>query len=183
MKRSTWLLLVIFLALVSLLVYLNQKGPSAGEVDVTPTETVEYLLSETDGLPTSIDIKSATGEQVIVERNETGAWVLKQPVETEANQGSAEAAASQLSSLLIVSRPGVAPGEAGLAVPSYVMTVKLTGGTMKTVRIGALTPTGSGYYATVNESEEVLILSKTGLDSLLTLIISPPYLSTPTSAP
>jgi len=183
MKRSTWLLLAIFLVLVGLLVYLNQKEPSAEEVDVTPTATVEYLFSETDGLPSSIDIKSGTGERVIVERNEAGEWVLKQPVETEANQGSVEAAASQLSSLRIVSRPEVAPDEAGLAVPSYVMTVKLTGGTVKTVRIGDLTPTSSGYYATVNESLDVLILSKTGLDSLLTLVTSPPYLSTPTQAP
>jgi hypothetical protein len=183
MKRSTWIVLVIFLALVGLTVYLNQNQPPAEETDVTPTETVEYLFSATDGLPSGIDIEARTGEQVAIERNEAGQWVLKQPIETEANQGSAEAAASQLSALRIISRPEVALDEAGLVGPSYVMTVKLTGGTVEVVRIGDLTPTSSGYYTNVNGSDEVLIVGKTGLDALLTLVTSPPFLDSPTPIP
>jgi hypothetical protein len=180
MRRSTWIVLVIFLALVGLLVYLNQRAPAAEEAETTPTETVEYLFSETAGLPTSIAVEAKTGERVAIERNEAGEWVLKQPIETEADQGPAEAAASQLSALRILSRPEVAPADAGLVDPSYVMTVKLTGGTEEVVRIGDLTPTGSGYYTNINGSEEVLILDQAGLDALLTLVKSPPYVETPT---
>lgn len=180
MKRSTWIVLVTFLALVGLTLYLNQKEPAVEEVEVTPTAMVEYLFTETDGLPTSIDIQKDNGEQVAIARNDTGEWVLKQPIETKADQGSAEAAASQLTSLRIVSRPEVAPADVGLIQPTYIMTVELTGGVLKTVRIGNLTPTESGYYTNVNNSTEVLIVSKTGLDSLLTLVESPPYISTPT---
>jgi hypothetical protein len=183
MKRSTWIVLVVFLALVGLLVYLNQRETPVEEADSTPTETVEYLFSATGGLPSSIDIEARTGERVAIERNEAGAWVLKQPIEMEANQGSAEAAASQLSALRILSRPEVAPGEAGLVEPSYVMIVKLTGGTEEVVRIGDLTPTSSGYYTNINGSDEVLIVGKTGLDSLLTMVTSPPFLESPTSVP
>lgn len=183
MKRSTWIVLVVFLALVGVLLYLNQKEPPAEETDATPTETVEYLFNESDGLPASIAIEAKSGEQVTVERNEAGVWVLKQPIETEADQGSAEAAATQLKALRVVSRPGVAPADAGLVEPAYVMTVKLTGGTEKVVRIGDLTPTGSGYYASIDGSEEVLIVDNTGLDALLTLVTSPPFASTPTPIP
>ena len=183
MKRSTWIVLVIFLALVGLLLYLNQREAPVEEADTTPTETVEYLFSATDGLPSSIAIEARTGEQVAIERNEAGEWVLIQPIETEANQGSAEAAASQLSALRIISRPEVAPDEAGLVEPSYVMTVKLTGGMVEVVRIGDLTPTSSGYYTNVNGSDEVLIVGKTGLDALLTLVTSPPFLDSPTPIP
>jgi hypothetical protein len=185
MKRSTWIVLVIFLALAGLLLYLNQKEPVTEEgADVIPTAApVEYLFTEIDGMPTSIDIKSEAGEQVTLARNEAGEWVLKQPIETEANQGSAEAAASQLTTLRIMSRPEVAPADAGLVQPSYIMTVELTSGEVKTVRIGDLTPTESGYYTNVNESNKVLIIGKTGLDSLLTLVSSPPYVSTPTPVP
>jgi hypothetical protein len=183
MKRSTWIVLVVFLALVGWLVYLNQRETPVEEADSTPTETVEYLFSATDGLPSSIDIEARTGEQVAIERNEAGQWVLKQPIEAEANQGSAEAAATQLSTLRIISRPEVALHEAGLVGPSYVMTVKLTGGTVEVVRIGDLTPTSSGYYTNVNGSDEVLIVGKTGLDALLTLVTSPPFLDSPTQVP
>jgi hypothetical protein len=183
MKRSTGTVLVVFLALVGLMLYLNQKNPSAGATDVTPTAPVESLFSATDGLPTGIDIKSKTGEEVSVERNNAGVWVLKQPIEAEADQGSAEAAASQVTALHIVSKPDVAPDAAGLTQPSYVLTVKLTGGAVKTVRIGDLTPTSSGYYTSVDESNEVLIVSKTGLDALLTMVTTPPIASTPTPTP
>ena len=184
MKRSTWIVLVIFLALAGLLLYLNQKEPVTEEgADVIPTAPVEYLFTEIDGLPTSIDIMSKTGEHVVIARNQAGEWVLKQPIEAEANQGPAEAAASQLTTLRIMSRPEVATDEVGLVPSSYIMTVELTSGMVKTVRIGDVTPTESGYYTNVNESNKVLIIGKTGLDSLLTLVSSPPYVSTPTPAP
>jgi len=183
MKRSTGILLVVFLALVGLMLYLNQKNPSTGTADVTPTALAENLFTQTDGLPTSIDIKSKTGEQVTIQRNDVGAWVLKQPIEAEADQGSAEAAASQVTALRIVSKPDVAPDEVGLVQPSYVLTVKLTGGAVKTVRIGDLTPTSSGYYTSVDDSNEILIVDKTGLDALLTMVTSPPIANTPTPAP
>ena len=185
MKRSTWILLVIFLALVGLFFYLNQKeGTTSENGELTPTVApVEYLITESDGVPTSIDIQSDTGEQVNISRSEAGEWVVNQPIEAEADQGSAEAAASQLTSLRIVSKPEVALADVGLVQPSYIVTVGLTGGTMKTVRIGDLTPTDSGYYTTVNDSDEVLIVSKTGLDSLLMLITTPPVAKTPTPTP
>lgn len=183
MKRTTWIVLVIFLALVGLMLYLNQQEPATEEAEVTPTALTEYLITATDGLPTSIEIQNDSGAKVAIARNEAGEWVLKQPIETKADQGSAEAAASQLTSLRIVSKPEVAPADAGLVQPSYILTVKLTGGTVKTVRIGDLTPTESGYYTSIDESEEVLIVSKTGLDSLLILVDAPPYVSTPTSMP
>ena len=183
MKRSTGIVLVIFLALVGLMLYLNQRKPATETADVTPTATVENLFIATDGLPTSIDIKSNNGDEVSIERNDAGVWVLKQPIEAEADQGSAEAAASQASALRIVSRPQVAPADVGLTQPAYVLTVKLTSGMLKTVRIGDLTPTSSGYYTSVNDSSEVLIVGKSGLDALLTMVKSPPFVSTPTPVP
>jgi hypothetical protein len=184
MKRSTVVVLVIFLALVSLLLYLNQKEPAAEEAVATPAKPVEFLFSDSDGLPASIDIKSNAGEQVVISRNEAGVWVLKQPTETEADQASAEAAASQLTTLRIESRLELDPEAAGLIQPVYTLTVEMTGGKKKSVRIGNLTPTGIGYYASVNNSDEILVVNRTGLDALLTLIENPPIVeATPTNIP
>jgi hypothetical protein len=184
MKRSTWIAVVIFLGLAGTLFYLNQRKPVEETVEITPPPPVEFLLTDSDGLPTSIDIKSSAGEQVIIARNEVGAWVLEKPIETEADQASAEAAATQLSSLRIESRLEVAPEAAGLVQPSYFLTVKLSGGTEKTVRIGDLTPTGIGYYALVDGSDETIILSRTGLEALFILIESPPVVEpSPTNMP
>ena len=184
MKRSTSIVLVVFLALVGLMFYLKQKGTAADMVDATPSATVEFLFTENDGLPSSIDIKSNTGKQVTIARNDAGVWVLKQPIEADADQASAEAAASQVTSLRIESRLNVAPDAAGLVDPSYELTVKMTSGMVKTVRIGDLTPTGIGYYTRIEGSDETLIVSKTGLDALIKLLDSPPYVEpTATSTP
>jgi hypothetical protein len=179
-RRGTSIILIVFLALVGLWIYLDQNEPVVEDVEATPTPVVEYLFNETAGLPMEIRIETDSGEQVALARNEAGEWVLIQPVEAEANQGSAEAAASQLTALRVISRPEVALTDAGLVKPLYVLTVKLTGGTEQVVRIGDLTPTGSGYYTNINGSDEVLIVGQTGLDALLTLVSSPPYLETPT---
>jgi len=183
MKRSTWIAVVIFLALAGTLFYLNQREPSEDAAEITPPAPVEFLFTDSDGLLTSIDIKSNAGEQVTIIRNEKGVWVLEQPIETEANQGSAEAAATQLTSLRIESKPEVTLDAAGLVQPSYTLIVKFNDESEKTVRIGDLAPTGIGYYTNVDGSDEILIVGKIGLDSLLTLVTSPPYLNTPTPEP
>lgn len=183
MRRATWVLLVVFLALVGLLFYLDQKEPPEEEVIVTPTETIEYLFDETAGFPVRIEIEAKSGEQVAIERNDAGEWVLIKPIETEANQGTAEAAASQLTALRVLSRPEVAPADAGLVEPSYTMTVRLAGGTEERVRIGDITPTSIGYYTNIAGSDEILIVEKTGLEALLTLVTSPPFVETPSPTP
>jgi hypothetical protein len=179
MKRSTVIVLVVFLVLVGLMLYLSQKEPETQEADITPAAPIEFLFSDSDGLPTSINIKSKTGEQTVLARNEAGAWVLKKPIETEADQASAEAAATQITSLRVESRLEVAPEAAGLIQASYTLTVETTSGTTKTVRIGDLAPTGIGYYAIIDGSDETLIVSHTGLDALLTLLESPPVANEP----
>lgn len=184
MKRSTWIALVIFLALIGLMLYLNQKEPTTAEADTTPAVPVEFLFSDSDGLPTSIAIKDKTGEQqTVLTRNEAGVWVLTKPIASEADQASAEEAASQVTSLRIESRLEVAPEAAGLVQPAYTLTVETTSGTKKTVRIGDLSPTAIGYYATVDGKDETLIIGRTGLDALITLLASPPISAPATNTP
>lgn len=180
MKRSTLVVAVIFLALAGLTFYLNKTKPATDTTNVTPSPAAEFLLSESDGLPSSIDIKDNTDKQVVLARNEAGVWVLKQPIATEADQASAEEAASQVKALRIVSKLELDPADVGLTQPSYTLIVETTSGTKKTVRIGDLTPTGSGYYANIDGSNQTLVIGKTGLDALLTLLDSPPY-ATPTA--
>jgi hypothetical protein len=177
--------LVIFLVLVGLILYLNQKEPATEEADaITPAAPIEFLFVDSDGLPTNIDIKDKTGEQeTAFARNEAGVWVLTKPIASEADQAFAEEAASQVTSLRIESKLEVAPEAAGLVQPAYTLTVETTSGTKKTVRIGDLSPTGIGYYATVDSSDETLIIGRTGLDALITLLESPPISVTATNTP
>ena len=180
MKRPTWILLLILVALIGLLVFLNRQRNLTTVAESTPVQPVEFLLTDTDGLPAKISIRSNQGEAVMIVRSASGSWMVAEPFEAEADQGSAEAAASQLTSLRVLSKPEVPPDAVGLRPAAYTLALRFTSSTEKTVRIGDLTPTNTGYYASVDGKPGVVILDKAGVEALLILLQSPPYLFTPT---
>ena len=50
------------------------------------------------------------------------------------------------------------------------------------MQVGDITPTNSGYYVR-KEDGSILVISKYGMESLLNLILYPPYEETPTPSP
>ena len=71
----------------------------------------------------------------------------------------------------------------GLKGLEYILTVKFKSGTERTVKIGVVTPTESGYYVQDTAGGDVMIISKSSVDALLGLLNDPPYLETPTPSP
>ena len=184
-RRPTVVYIVLLLVLAGAYYYLNNREqPAEIELTVEPSSEVaqEYLFTAEEGTPTSIRIESKSGETVEVARGEDNAWTLIQPVEAKADQGAAEAAASQVTTMPILDAvPDLDPGIIGLVDPEYVLTMKFTGGGERTVDVGVITPTESGYY--VRESDKIVIVSRSAIDALLGLLTNPPYLETPTPAP
>lgn len=182
-RRSTVVYIVLLLVLAGAYYYLNNREqPADIELTAEPVSEVSYLFPAEEGIPTSIRIESKSGETVEVARGEDNAWALTQPVEASAEQGAAEAAASQVSTMRIIDTvPDVDPGIIGLEDPEYVLTIKFTSGEERTVDVGVITPTESGYY--VRDGDQVKIVSRSAIDSLLGLLRNPPYLETPTLAP
>jgi hypothetical protein len=184
-KRNTWILLVLFAALVGFALFQKYKPPTEEpDEDVTPTATVapvEFLFPAEEGVVTSILIESKEGEVIGVERGEEG-WVVTIPVEANADQGPVEAAASQATALTILSRLKIDPAAAGLDAPAYTITVGFTSGKVFTAEIGDETPIGSGYYAR-KDGGDVLVITKDGLDALLNLLWYSPALATDTPLP
>jgi len=183
MRRSTVIYILLLLVMVGAYYYLSNREKSADiAVTVEPGSEVSYLFKPEDGVPTSIRIESKTGEIVEVARNAENAWALILPEEASAEQGAAEAAASQVTTLRVLDRlPDIDPGVVGLDAPDYKLLVKFTGGVERKVDIGVITPTESGYY--VRADKEIAIVSKSAVDSLLQLLTNPPYLETPTPSP
>ncbi len=179
-RKSTWILLVIFAALVGLTIYLQKDKEATQELASTfPTASVKTLFSAEEGLPFRIRIESQTGEAVEVVRNADNVWVLKTPMEAAADQSLVEGAASQITSLRVLTEVQLAPEIVGLDHPAYILKISFTGGKEHEVEIGSLTPTESGYYVRVDRGQTVIV-AKSGIDSLIGLLTSPPYAETPT---
>ncbi|HJQ15226.1 MAG TPA: DUF4340 domain-containing protein [Anaerolineales bacterium] len=182
-RPATVVYIVLLLVLVGAYYYLNNRAqPVDIELTAEPgTETAPtYLFTAEEGTPTSIRIEAKSGETVEVARGEDSAWALTQPEEAKADQASAEAAASQVTTMRILETvPDVDPGIVGLEDPEYVLNLKFTSGGERTVDVGVITPSESGYY--VRDGDRVVIVSRSAIDALLGLLTNPPYLETPTS--
>ena len=185
-RRSTVVYVFLLLVLVGTYYYLNNRAQPAADIELTlePDSGIPqaYLFSAEEGTPASIRIESKSGETVEVARDAENAWALTQPIEARAEQGAAEAAASQVTTMRILDTvPDVDPKIVGLDVPEYVLTIKFTSGGERTVDVGVITPTDSGYY--VRDADKIVIVSRSAIDALLGLLTSPPYLETLTPAP
>ncbi|MBN2114924.1 MAG: DUF4340 domain-containing protein [Anaerolineales bacterium] len=185
-RRSTVVYIILLLALVGAYYYLNNRAqPADVELSVTaePTVEVTYLFPADKGTPSGIRVESKSGDAVEVVRDAENAWMLTQPIEVAADSASAEAAASQVTTIRVLdSEPGVDPEIVGLEVPEHVLTIKFTSGAERTVDVGVITPSESGYYVR-DASGRVVIVSRSAIDFLLGLLENPPYLETLTPSP
>jgi hypothetical protein len=179
-RGSTVVYITLLLLLVGAYLYLNNREQPAGiESTAEPGTEVaqEYLFTAEEGIPSSIRIESKAGETVEVARGTENAWEVIQPVESQADQAAAEAAATQVTTMRILETvPDVDPSIIGLENPEYILTIKLTGGGERKVDIGVITPTESGYY--VRDENTIVIVSRSAVDSLLGLLSNPPYAAT-----
>ena len=183
-RTSTVVYVVLLLVLVGAYLYLRNR-PQPADIELTAEPVTEsapvYLFTAENGTPTSIRLEAKSGEIVWVARDAENAWALTEPIEAKANQGAAEAAASQITTMRILDTvPDVDLEIVGLEVPEYVLTIEFTEGGERIVDVGVLTPTESGYYVRDTEGK-VVIVSRSAIDSLLGLLDNPPYLETPTA--
>lgn len=192
MRRSTVVLLLLFILMAGAYYYLKNREQVTAATDATATAQVAataqtqteqlYLFTTEDGSPNSIRLQAHTGEVVELERNAENAWEVKRPFKAAADQGSAEAAATQITAISIVNTlSNVDPKDVGLDVPQYKLVVKFSNNGERIVDIGVLTPTETGYY--VRRDGDIVIVDRSGIDSLISLLTNPPYSETLTPSP
>jgi len=184
MHRSTVIYVLLFLLMAGAYYYFNNREQQADiSLTMTPGSEVSYLFRAEDGSPTSIRIESKTGDTVEVARGADNAWELAMPIKAKADQGLAEAAASQVTTMRILdSIPDIDLDIVGLKVPENTLIIKFTSGVERKAEIGVITPTESGYYVR-DPDGKIVIVSKSSVDALLGLLSNPPYLETSTPSP
>lgn len=185
-RPSTVVYVILLLGLIGAYFYLrNRQQPADIELtaEASPVATQALLFPEEENTPTRIRIESRTGQIVEVERDAENAWMMNQPVEAKADPAAAEAAVSQITTMRVMDTvPDVDPAVVGLEDPEYVLTLLFASGGERTVDIGVITPTQSGYYAR-DAAGNVVIVSRDAIDPLIGILDNPPYLETPTPDP
>ena len=176
MRRSAGIYFFLLAVLVGVYIFINNRPPKGEDESSFPTPIpVEYLFSPTDGFPIQIRIESKTSGMIELARNEENAWAVTLPIETAADQGTVEAAAGQVTTIRILDHiPDLSKDSIGLDDPEFIFTIQFSGNVERIINIGVPTPTGSGYYANY-DGGEVMIISNTGLDTLIGFVTNPPY--------
>lgn len=183
MRRSTIVLLVLFVALGLLYWYTQQPGNAVKKALATSTSTAQPLsdLIRPDQVPVNqISIQDASGKIVSLKKS-GGIWLLTTDHEAPANQDTSETIAQSVLSLRMVAKLDKAPDLAtiGLSKPVYTVSLVLFDGSPYTFKIGNATVTDSGYYVQANDGS-IVVIDKNTIDTLTNLIVDPPVLQTAT---
>jgi hypothetical protein len=178
-RIGTWVAVLLLIAVVEFAIYFNREKEKNAAADATPVRAPVEIFSAEDGTLSSIEIKPADGEPVKVARNAEKAWAVVLPIEAEADQGLAEAAAAQVSALQVLNSIDADPEIFGLNKPAFIITLEFASGKTHTLEVGDATPTTSGYYVRLDKNK-MMVTDLSGIEALLQLVSAPPYLNTPT---
>jgi hypothetical protein len=143
----------------------NKKEASASK----STDTSTKILTIPDDQIAAIRVRKLTGEVQGLKRD-GGRWALDEPKKMSADQDTAGAMASALSSLSadkVIDDKTTDLKPYGLTVPTLDVTVTRKDGKSDELLIGDDTPTGSGAYAKLARDPRVFTVSsftKTSLD-------------------
>lgn len=183
-RRSTWILLGVLAATV--VVYAGWQRFAPAPALATPTGAPASPWAVLPEQVESIRIANLAQPAVVVaKRDPQEGWHMLAPEVGAADVGRIEAA---LAGVLAPSVRQTIDGETdlesfGLAPAHYRLTLLLVDGTARSMDVGALDPTGSGYYAQVPGEDRVLLVNRFSLEDLLGMTESPPYpLATETPA-
>lgn len=177
-RTGTWITLLILVLVIAGAILINRNAEATAEAEITPTAEEQFVFDATETV-ISIEVKPEAADAVKLERNSESVWVLSKPDAAEADSALAEAAATQVTALKIITTIEGDPSIFGFDTPRYIITIEFASGKKHTFEVGDTTPTNNGYYVRLDK-KEMMILSLSGIDGLTTLADFPPYLYTPT---
>jgi hypothetical protein len=187
-RRSTWIILAVFLVLLgSLLVFQkikesetldDQANPLADLGPLQPVETVFEVPSGEWILGLEIWDRDENKLEIIRE-NDDQEWKLIS-LEGEADQELINKVILQLESLSVDRGldAGIDLEIIGIKDPAYTIQLLISNGGYFTIYVGNVTITKSTYYAQLKGSSPILV-SKYSLDTVLNLLKTPPVLLVP----
>ena len=183
-RRSTWIVLVVFIGLIGLTWYLQYYKKGAGEAaDATATPALSYLFqAASPDLVSGLQVIGSDGKTMTLNKTPDGTWMIEEPSLQSADNVRVAPAINTASTLRILSElePQPALDDLGLQTPQYQVNLTLADGEKQVAYIGDATPIGSGYYSR-REGGKVVVVNKASLDAVIGLYSNPPIPPTPTA--
>jgi hypothetical protein len=185
-RRTTWIILGIFVVLLGVMWYLQRNKP-ATVAQATPTPGRQYLFEVQESNIKKLEVSNNKGQRVVLGRDSSGVWSLQEPKANATDVGQAESAVTQLVTLSVVNTMDTTPqpDASGLNSPTDVITLTMNSGPLQIAYIGKTTPIQNGYYAQLGKDGQAMVVNSNNVDAFLRILDSPPILgtATPTGQP
>lgn len=184
-RRSTWIVLIVFLALLAFLLYWQNRPdfvveePTASEPDPVPRESIFEIPEGLDVIAARVE-SSDSGLVVMEYDSDTGTWVLVDPPRDGADSQRIQGLIDQVVALRASNALETVPSleVIGLENPLYEIQFSLSNEQIHTLYIGDATITGNNYYVRVDEGAPQIV-GKFAIDNLVSVIDDLPILPTP----
>lgn len=159
-KSKLVIMFAVILILSGLLMYLsfNSNKPSKEIVDSGELDGVKILNIENDLISFSVNGAHTNYELVYV----NGVWTASNTKNVKLNQSAVKSVVSYAKNLYaesLVAENSADLSAFGLDVPALVVSMTDTENNVIKVNFGMQTGTGSGYYTTINDQDDVYIVS------------------------
>jgi hypothetical protein len=183
-RRSTWIVLIVFALLVGFAWYFQRYQTNKAETvgTATPTAPPTYLYNLSSSEVNEIKISDASGSKIDLYRDPSSTnWAIADVPVDQADSFQIESISAQLFSLQAQETLTQTPplDAIGLVTPTYTITMTTSEGTQINTYVGSETAIGGGYYARV-DAGLVVIVDKVVMDDIVNLINNPPLLPTAT---
>jgi hypothetical protein len=182
-RRSTWIVLAIFVVLVGVYWFFQRQNENQAQ-STTPTPSSQPVFVSGFETIQAVQLEDSTGKIVAIEKDSQGNWNLTKPEAGPADQDQSSTMVSQVSNLRSLAIIGTPPplDAVGLDTPAYTVTIKTVDGSQQVANIGTLTPTSSGYYVEA-EGGPLMVVTKSAIEGLVAYLENPPFPPTPTVEP
>jgi len=169
-RRSTWILLGVFLLLLAGTIYLSRTGNLSVLPEETPVPTKSPVFSLDTGQITALKIEKPGSQVVQIDQSADASWMVTLPPGSPVSTEQVDTAVGTVNTWTVQNELSVPPpmDAMGLATPAYVITFTSDTGQTRFVNVGNLTPTSSGYYIQVDGGPPVVV-SKTSIDPFIQL--------------
>jgi len=178
-RRNTWILLAVFAGLLAVTFYLQRSGKLTGQPESTPVPTQPALFGLDTGEITALKVEKNDGKSAAFRKTESGSWEVTQPPDRQDLAQTVGGVVAEITSWKVMTELSVAPpaDNIGLSNPAYQIILTTANGQEQTIKVGDLTPTGTGYYISMDGSVP-LVVSKFSVDQVINLLTEEPT-STP----
>ncbi len=158
----------ILLLLIGALFVLRALLPEQEEELGLENEGIILLYDESDSEVESITVEYG-GESYVVEKlsaTQYGIAEIMDHAKSDAGFATMVTTVLRVSTYVKVEDVG-ALSEYGLNQPQAVLTVKFSNGTVHTIKVGKVNAAGTGYYASLDDGDEVYVLPQSTVEQFL----------------